>query len=101
MIRIHLTEKAAKKIQELRKILNVPQDYALRIGAGQSGCGNSGTYQIGFDEIRKSDFRDTIQNIDIVVAPSEAIFVMGMKIDWQTIEDQEGFIFTDPGKEEK
>ena len=93
-----LTDKAIQKIKELRAQCEVPEDYALRIGVKKGGGRGPVQYSIGFDTVREEDIRKQIEDISILLTPGEAIFVLGMKVDWRVMGDTEGFYFTDPTK---
>ncbi len=101
MIKLEFTDQAIKKIKELRKQLEVPENYALRVGAAAQSCGGSNAFSIGFDEIGERDFQEEINGIKVILDPAEALFVVGMIVDWKKIdEDAEGFLFIDPSKKD-
>ncbi len=100
MLKIHFTEKAAQRLKELKDELKVPEDYVLRLGIkSTSSCGSSRLYTMGFDEPQPGDMTFEFDDFVVAVHPTHAMHILGMKIDWKKVGEQEGFIFIDPTKE--
>jgi iron-sulfur cluster assembly protein len=69
---------------------------ALRIAA-KVAVDESIEYGIGFDEEREGDLRFTVQDIDLLIAPSSAEFLHGAHLDFVEVEPgQFNFIFQNP-----
>jgi len=100
MLKIHFTEKAARRLKELKDELKVPKEYVLRLGIkSTSSCGSSRLYTMGFDEPQPEDMTFEVDEFVVAVHPTHAMHILGMKIDWKKVGEQEGFIFIDPSKE--
>lgn len=86
-----ITEKAYNQIQS--KIIDIESGKKfVRIGVKTVGA-NGTDFLIGFDSPKNGDLKYNFKYINFLVAPRDLMFVMGMKIDYEIIGNEKGFIF--------
>jgi iron-sulfur cluster assembly protein len=88
-----------RAISEVKQIMHTkgisPQAYGLRIGIRGSGC--SGTsYLLGFDTVNGTDKTYNADGIPVYIDKKHLMYVMGMQIDYETSENESGFVFLNP-----
>lgn len=83
-------EVTASAAEELKK---AAAESMVRVFAQAAGCsGNS--YGLGLeDEISPSDFVEEISGVKFVVDRSSLMLLDGVTLDWQSVDDQQGFKF--------
>ena len=79
-------------MKEIRKSKNVPDEYLLRVGIKGAGCAGI-SYLLGFDKKKSSDDVMNSNGLDILIEKKHAIYLAGMKVDFQDDTEEKGFIF--------
>lgn len=92
---LSLTEKAAKKVQEIRAAENIPAEQGLRVCIRGGGCSGF-SYDLYFDNPKDGDQRSNCVGVDILIDPMSLMYLMGTEIDY--VEDlmKAGFKFNNP-----
>lgn len=90
-----LTEKAAKKVLEIREAENISPDQHLRVCIRGGGCSGF-SFDLFFDTAKDLDNRSNCLGVDILVDPMSMMYLLGTEIDY--IEDlmKAGFKFNNP-----
>lgn len=91
---IHLTESAAKQIQELKKE-NEAENLPLRLVVEGGGCSGF-QYGMGFDEPQEDDVQLTSGGVSLVIDPHSYEHIKGITIDFNDGLHGKGFEFTNP-----
>jgi iron-sulfur cluster assembly accessory protein len=92
---IHVTEKAAKKIQEFMEEQGVP-DYGLRMRVVGGGCSGL-QYEMGLDkEAGKGDKVLTAHGVKVFIDMKSALYLAGAEIDYVEGLMQSGFKIHNP-----
>ena len=92
---ITLTERAAKQIRIAAKDGGM-EGMALRIAASRKPDGAI-DYAMGFDDIRDSDIRIPVHDVDVVVDPQYTDLLDGCVLDYVELEPGSSqFIFMNP-----
>ncbi|MFB3789433.1 MAG: HesB/IscA family protein [bacterium] len=94
---IHLTEKAARQFDTIRRSQHRPEA-ALRVAVLGGDCAGL-KYHIGLDEFRGADdlcvkSRDTLLFVDQLSMP----YLWGSEIDWIEVEGDAGFVIYNPNQ---
>ncbi|TAD99026.1 MAG: iron-sulfur cluster assembly accessory protein [Bacteroidetes bacterium] len=90
---IQISKKAIQEIKEMIANKNIPQNYGLRVLAeGGGGCGGA-KYRLGFDQIKQGDSTFEIEKITIIYEKKQFIFLLGLEIDFEERENEQGFVF--------
>lgn len=93
---IHLTEKAARQIQQVKQENGIPGEHALRIGVKGGGCSGL-SYVLGFDaEAKQNDIVFTLHGVTILVDPKSLFYLSGTILDFQDGLNGKGFVFSNP-----
>lgn len=93
---IIITPKAAKKINEIKKDNNIPDEYGLRIGVKGGGCSGL-TYILDFEEkVRENDSVFISEGIKIIVDPKSLFHLSGTILDYSDGLNGRGFVFKNP-----
>jgi iron-sulfur cluster assembly protein len=93
---------SVRAIEEIRKIMqtkNIPAGYGLRVGVKGGGCGAS--LIIGFDKQKPDDHSYQVDNISVYVDKKHTMYLIGKEVDFYDGESARGFVFVDPGAQEK
>lgn len=92
---ITITDTAIAKIKESAGQDEV-QGLVLRVAAMKQDDGSIG-YGMGFDEKKEDDAVVESNGIEVVIAPSSRELLIGLTIDYVTLDDgEENFIFINP-----
>ena len=94
---LHFSDAALAAISRMRKELNVPSDYSVRVGVRGAGCVGV-SYLLGFDKYREGDRIIDVQGNRVYIDPRHGMHVLGMEIGYVDSEDQKGFVFITPEK---
>lgn len=89
---IEISEKAYQEILSIFKNKNIPQNYALRVGVRGSGCSGVSQY-LGFDQKNEKDQVFLHGEIEILIEKKDFMHLIGMKIDYVSNEETNGFVF--------
>ena len=96
---ISVSDRAVKRINEIREEKNVPDNAWLRVGVVGGGCSGL-TYDLDFDEEGpKQDQKDKTFNangIDIVCDMRSFLYLAGTELDYTDGLNGEGFHFQNP-----
>ena len=96
---VSLTPKAAEEVQHIMNGKKIPEGYALRIAVkGGGGCGGA-QYILGFDKPKDGDLSYKHSNIPILVEKKQAMYLLGLQVDFYEGNDARGFMFTKPEAE--
>ncbi|MGB3546415.1 MAG: iron-sulfur cluster assembly accessory protein [Saprospiraceae bacterium] len=96
---ISLTDTAVEQLHRIRTEKQIPADLYLRIGAKGGGCAGF-TYELGFDERQDGDQQFEVKGIQVVMQKGQALYLLGMEVDWHTGLNNRGFIFNNPNASE-
>lgn len=95
---IHISEKAARRINEIRNEKNVPPEIPLRISVVSGGCSGL-TYDLDFDnnkEAQESDKSFEDHGIKVIVDMRSFLYLAGTKLDYSDGLTGQGFHFINP-----
>lgn len=96
---ISISDRAVKRINEIRKEKNIPDNAWLRVGVVGGGCSGL-TYDLDFDkEGPKEEQKDKTINsngIEIVVDMRSFLYLAGTELDYTDGLNGEGFHFQNP-----
>jgi iron-sulfur cluster assembly protein len=92
---VSLTPSAAQEIKRLRETEDIPAEHYLRVGVKGGGCSGL-SYILDFDERKSGDGLHTEQGVELIVDPRQAIYLMGIEIDFQSGLNDRGFVFNNP-----
>ena len=96
---IHLTEVAAKRVQDF--LDSRGKGIGLRLGVKTTGCSGL-AYVIEFvDELQGDDSVFESQGIKVVVDPKSLIFLDGTEVDFAREGLNEGFQFKNPNAKDE
>jgi iron-sulfur cluster assembly protein len=90
-----LTQNAIREIKDLMSKGNYTKDYGLRLGVKGGGCSGF-SYILDFDTKKDNDDVFNIENINIFIDKSQAIYLYDCEIDFRNGLDNRGFIFNNP-----
>ncbi len=91
---IHLTEAAARQIQNLRESKGAG-GLALRVFVEEGGCGGQ-QYGMAFDEERPDDVVFESAGFRVVVSPASLRLLDGATVDFDGAERGKGLFFNNP-----
>jgi iron-sulfur cluster assembly protein len=92
---INFTEGAVKQLRRIMVEQNLPTHYGLRVGVKAGGCSGF-SYVIGFDEAQEKDTIYSINDFQVLMEKSHALYLVGIEIDWVDGLDNRGFVFNNP-----
>lgn len=96
---ISVSERAAKRIAQIRKEQQIEDDTPLRVGVVGGGCSGL-TYDLDFDQSEhEKDDNDQIfesHGIKIVVDMKSFLYLAGTELDYTDGLEGEGFHFQNP-----
>lgn len=94
---IHVTEKAAQKIQELLRKEGVPQECGgLRVGVQGGGCSGL-TYAMRLEtQARDRDKVFEENGVRVFVDPKSYLYLANTTLDYQEDLIRQGFVFQNP-----
>ena len=91
---VDISARAAEEIKLIMQSDDIPDNYCLRIGVDEGGCG-SGGFAIGFDAKKESDLHYIKQGIPVVVDKKHLMHVVGKLINYSEEGEKWGFVFDD------
>jgi len=93
---IKITDKAAKKLKELRESENHPLDHNIRVKVKGGGCSGL-LYDLNFDnEISDKDESFEDNGMKIIVDKKSLFYVLGTELDFSDGLNGKGFQFKNP-----
>ncbi len=97
---ITISERAAKRIEEIRKKDDIDENVPLRVGVAGGGCSGL-TYDLQFDENfdPNTDTKDQVfkdHGLTIVVDMRSFLYLAGTELDYSDGLDGKGFHFANP-----
>lgn len=95
---ISVTERAAKRIEEIRRNNEHPEDAPLRVSVMSGGCSGL-TYDIDFDIENGVNENDKIfeeGGIKLIVDMKSFLYLAGTKLDYTDGLEGQGFHFYNP-----
>ncbi|MCC5905899.1 MAG: iron-sulfur cluster assembly accessory protein [Balneolaceae bacterium] len=95
---ITISERAAKRIQEIRQEQNIPSDVPIRVSVLSGGCSGL-TYDLDFDskkEITQEDNEFEDQGVKVVVDMRSFLYLAGTNLDYTDGLTGQGFHFHNP-----
>ena len=91
---ISISKRAADEIKIIMQSDEIPNDYCLRIGVKEGGCGTDG-FTIGFDQKKESDPQYTKYEVPILVDKKHVMYVLGKEVNYREKGEEWGFVFDD------
>ncbi len=92
---VTLTERAAAEVKRLLETENIPAGHYLRIGVKGGGCSGL-SYILDFEAKGKLDEVHVENGVEFIVDPRQAIYLMGIEVDFESGLNDRGFIFNNP-----
>ena len=92
---IEISDEAARAIQDIRDNKGIPEEYDLRVGIKGAGCAGV-SFLLGFDKPKTSDDQLVVNGINVLVDKKHAIYLAGVRVDYQNTKDATGFSFESP-----
>lgn len=95
---ITISERAIKRIEEIRTDQNVPKDTFLKVGVVSGGCSGL-TYELDFDKEVQPQENDKVfelNGINILVDMRSFLYLAGTELDYTDGLEGEGFHFHNP-----
>lgn len=95
---ISISERAAKRIHEIRQQKNVSPDIPLRVSVVSGGCSGL-TYDLDFDsdqQISKDDKQFEDHGVKVVVDMRSFLYLAGTNLDYTDGLTGQGFHFHNP-----
>jgi len=92
---VHITEAAIAEMKKLRKELDVPEGYHLRIGVRPGGCSGF-SYMLVFDQEQEGDTVYDVDGLSVVIHDEHVGYIHGTEINFVDGLDNRGFTFNNP-----
>lgn len=95
---ITVSDRAAERIDQIRKEQQMAEDAALRVGVVSGGCSGL-TYELDFDPKGASGEDDQLfedNGVRLVVDMRSFLYLSGTRLDFTGGLDGEGFHFSNP-----
>lgn len=95
---ISISDRAIKRIDEIRTEQNVPKDAFLKVGVVSGGCSGL-TYDLDFDsnvEPQDSDKVFELNGMKVLVDMRSFLYLAGTELDYTDGLEGEGFHFHNP-----
>ena len=98
---ITVTERASKRIEEIRENGSIAKDVPLRVSVESGGCSGL-TYKLDFDkkgeapEPTEGDQRFEVNGLVIVVDMRSFLYLAGTELDYTEGLEGQGFHFANP-----
>ncbi|XWN38272.1 MAG: iron-sulfur cluster assembly accessory protein [Balneola sp.] len=95
---ISISDRAIKRIDEIRTEQNVPKDAFLKVGVVSGGCSGL-TYDLDFDsevEPQENDKVFELNGMKILVDMRSFLYLAGTELDYTDGLEGEGFHFHNP-----
>lgn len=92
---ISLTPSAIAALKDLQTQQGIPCGRYLRVGVKGGGCAGM-SYILDFDEKKPLDEEYNFDGVKVVVDQRQAMYLMGIELDYQSGLNDRGFIFNNP-----
>lgn len=95
---ISISDRAIKRIDEIRTEQNVPKDAFLKVGVVSGGCSGL-TYELDFDSEVKPQENDKVfelNGLKVLVDMRSFLYLAGTELDYTDGLEGEGFHFHNP-----
>ncbi|PKD44780.1 HesB/IscA family protein [Rhodohalobacter barkolensis] len=95
---ISISDRAAKRIHEIRNEQNISDEAPIRVSVVSGGCSGL-TYDLDFDnrqEVSKEDKEFEEHGIKVVVDMRSFLYLAGTKLDYTDGLEGKGFHFNNP-----
>ncbi len=93
---ITVTEKAKKRIDDLRHESNFSSDYFLRVGVESGGCSGL-SYKLDFDnQVKEGDEVMDFEGVRVVTDKRSVLYLFGTELDFTDGLNGKGFTFNNP-----
>ena len=93
---ITITEKAQKRLLELKQEENLTESHFLRVGVEGGGCSGL-SYKFGFDlNLQEGDTSFEDRGISIVCDRKSLLYLLGTELDYSDGLNGKGFEFHNP-----
>lgn len=92
---IHLTERAAEKVREIRSAESIEETYGLRLRVVGGGCSGF-SYDLYFDQSTAMDKHYDSHGVDLVVDQMSLQYLRGTTVDYVEGLQGAGFKFNNP-----
>ncbi|MBR9917724.1 iron-sulfur cluster assembly accessory protein [bacterium] len=95
---ISISDRAIKRIEEIRTEQNVPKDAFLKVGVVSGGCSGL-TYDLDFDsdvEPQENDKVFELNGMKVLVDMRSFLYLAGTELDYTDGLEGEGFHFHNP-----
>ncbi len=96
---ISVTDRAARRINEIRREQDVPDDARLRVGVVSGGCSGL-TYELEFDSAEADEEEDEKlfedKGIRLIVDMRSFLYLSGTRLDYTEGLEGDGFHFHNP-----
>lgn len=92
---ITLTERAARRVQEIMEAQGLPQTHGVRVGVKSGGCSGL-SYILEIDAPVDNDRVSNSSGISIFCDPKSYLYLNGMEVDFSSDLLNGGFQFSNP-----
>lgn len=92
-----LTDTAKDYLKQLLKTESNSPD-GVRISLASGGCSGL-SYELNFDKSKENDLITEYDGIKVLVDPKSALYIYGLRLDYQGGLNGKGFIFDNPNAE--
>lgn len=96
---ITISDRAAKRINEIREEESLPEEAPLRVGVVSGGCSGL-TYELEFDsetsDPKEGDQVMEVQGIKLIVDMRSFLYLSGTQLDYTEGLNGQGFHFHNP-----
>ncbi|TAF34214.1 MAG: iron-sulfur cluster assembly accessory protein [Cytophagales bacterium] len=90
---VTLSERAVLEVKRILEAKKIPQGYALRlVVSGGTGCGGA-RFKLGFDKPKPEDSAYEQDGVQILYEKRQMLFLIGLRIDFEERENEQGFVF--------
>lgn len=93
---VKISPLALDKVKEIIEKKKLGDEYGLRVGIKGSGC--AGEFIIGFDQKAEHDHEFDVQGIRLLIDKRHTMYLMGVVVDYKTVDGKTGFSLITPEK---
>ena len=91
---ISISKRAADEIKVIMQSDEIPNDYILRSGVKEGGCGSGEDgFTIGFDTKKEGDLEYNNHGVTILVGKKHVMHLLGKHVGYKEDGDDWGFVF--------